>query len=124
MHIKIGKNIRKIRELKGLTQEELADKLNISQNAYSKLERDETEMTLTKLMKIAQHLNTNFLDLIGFDENKLFFNQTSYDSSNGVVFTQNIENTALKQQYEARITDLQKEVTYLRQILEKSLMSR
>lgn len=33
--MKIGENIKKMRELKGYTQEEMASKLNISQNGYS-----------------------------------------------------------------------------------------
>ncbi|TAF99140.1 MAG: XRE family transcriptional regulator [Cytophagia bacterium] len=121
MNIKIGKNIRKVRELRCLTQEELADKLGLSQNAYSKLERDETEMTLNKLLKIAELLNVNFLDLIGFDENKLFFNQSSHDNSNGVILNQINESSFLKEQYESRIVDMQKEINYLRNMLEKVL---
>ena len=34
----IGINIRKIRELKGLSQEYMASQLSLSQRAYSKLE--------------------------------------------------------------------------------------
>jgi len=121
--MKIGKNIRKIRELKNFTQEHMAERLGMSQNGYSKLERDETEMTLSKLMKLAEALETNFLDLIGFDENKLFFNQTSQDTSSAIMFNHNYEFTELKKQYEGRIVDLQKEIERLHALLEKSLSS-
>lgn len=119
--MKIGQNIRKIRELRNLTQEHLAEKLGMSQNGYSKLERDETEMTLSKLMKLAEVLETNFLDLIGFDENKLFFNQTSQDSSNAIMFNHNYEFSELKKQYEERISEQAKEIERLHTLLEKSL---
>lgn len=33
-------------------------------------------------MKLAETLETDFLDLIGFDENKLFIKKTSQDTSN------------------------------------------
>jgi len=119
--MKIGQNIRKVRELKNLTQEYLADKLGLSQNAYSKLERDETEMTLNRLMQLSEVLETNFLDLIGFDADKLFFNQTSHDSSNGIIFTQKIENLKLEKYYDSRIESLEKEIERLHRLLEKAL---
>ncbi|HLV23327.1 MAG TPA: helix-turn-helix transcriptional regulator [Moheibacter sp.] len=42
MNTKIGKKIRTIREKKGLSQEAMADRLNISRSAYSRIETGET----------------------------------------------------------------------------------
>lgn len=44
--IQVGSKIRKIRGLKGVSQEYLASKLGISQAAIVKIENDEIEMTL------------------------------------------------------------------------------
>ena len=46
-------NIRKIREYRQYSQEYMAMKLNISQNAYSKLELVYTRITVERLFEIA-----------------------------------------------------------------------
>jgi transcriptional regulator with XRE-family HTH domain len=52
----VALNVRKIREFRNYTQEYLALKLGITQNAYSKIELGYTKMTLERLMQIAQIL--------------------------------------------------------------------
>jgi transcriptional regulator with XRE-family HTH domain len=52
----INVNIRCIREHKHYSQDYLAAKLGISQNAYSKLELGRTNLTLERLFFIAQIL--------------------------------------------------------------------
>lgn len=57
-------NIRKQREEKNYTQEYLAAKLKISQNAYSKIELGYTKITLERLFQIADILETSISHLI------------------------------------------------------------
>ena len=71
--IKLGSKIKKIRELKDFTQEYMAQRLQITTTGYGKIERDETEMTLTKLENIAAILEIDFRQILDFDE-KLIFN--------------------------------------------------
>ncbi|RVU01747.1 XRE family transcriptional regulator [Mucilaginibacter limnophilus] len=61
----VAANIRKIREEKNYTQEYLAAKLKISQNAYSKIELGYTKITLERLFQIAEVLETGAIELIG-----------------------------------------------------------
>ena len=60
----IATNIRRIRESKGYTQEYLAMKLGISQNAYSKIELGYTKITLERLFHIAKLIETDIVSLI------------------------------------------------------------
>ncbi|MCE7065686.1 helix-turn-helix domain-containing protein [Dyadobacter sp. CY326] len=60
----VAHNIRKIREFRNYTQEYLAMKLGISQNAYSKIELGYTRLTLERLIQIAQILGVDIVDLI------------------------------------------------------------
>ncbi|KAA0989539.1 helix-turn-helix domain-containing protein [Dyadobacter aurulentus] len=60
----VALNIRKIREYRNYTQEYLAMKLGISQNAYSKIELAYTRITLERLIQIAQILEVDSVDLI------------------------------------------------------------
>ena len=61
-------NIRRIRESKDYTQDYLAVKLNISQNAYSKIELGYTKITVERLFQIAQILEVDPVNLINFSE--------------------------------------------------------
>jgi len=63
----VAVNIRKIREHLNYTQEYLAMKLNISQNAYSKIELGYTKITLERLYQIAQVLEVDLIELIKAD---------------------------------------------------------
>jgi transcriptional regulator with XRE-family HTH domain len=60
----VAANIRKIRECKEYSQEYLAIKLGISQNAYSKIELTYTKITLYRLIQIAAVLEVSLSDLL------------------------------------------------------------
>ena len=60
----VASTIRKRREFRNYTQEYLALKLNISQNAYSKIELGYTKITVERLFQIADILEFDVIDLI------------------------------------------------------------
>jgi transcriptional regulator with XRE-family HTH domain len=60
----VAVNIRKVREFRNYTQEYLAMKLDISQNAYSKIELGYTKITLERLFQISQILEINLVELL------------------------------------------------------------
>lgn len=62
--------IRKKREFRNYTQEYLALKLHISQNAYSKIELGYTKITLERLFQIADILEFDVVDFIMSDKNQ------------------------------------------------------
>ena len=47
--LKIGINIRKWRELKGIKQEQLANQLGITKAALSNIENDKTDISLHRI---------------------------------------------------------------------------
>lgn len=49
----VNEKIRSIREAKGLTQEQVAEKSGISASVYGDIERGENDPKLSKLQKIA-----------------------------------------------------------------------
>lgn len=61
---KVTENIRKTRESKRLTQEYLAGKLGISQNAYSKIELGYSQITVYRLFQIAKALDVDVTELL------------------------------------------------------------
>ena len=67
----VAVNIRKIREHRNYTQEYLAMKLKISQNAYSKIELGYTKITLERLYQIAQILDVDLIELIKAEDSEV-----------------------------------------------------
>ena len=65
--MEIGSKLKELRVLKGLTQEELADRAELSKGFISQLERDLTSPSIATLMDILQCLGTTIGE---------FFNET------------------------------------------------
>ncbi|MDQ8004425.1 MAG: helix-turn-helix transcriptional regulator [Pedobacter sp.] len=61
---RIALKIRKVREYKNFSQEYLASKIGISQNAYSKIELGYSKITLDRLFHIAKLLDVDTHELI------------------------------------------------------------
>jgi transcriptional regulator with XRE-family HTH domain len=68
----IAENIKKFRELADISRKEMAFQLELSLSAYSKIERGETDLTLSKLEKIAQVLGVDLPQLMNFDVSQIF----------------------------------------------------
>jgi transcriptional regulator with XRE-family HTH domain len=65
----IGSNIKCSRLMRNYSQDYLARMLNISQNAYSKIELGYTRVTVDRLYLISKVLEVNIFDLIALPEN-------------------------------------------------------
>lgn len=59
-----GTKIRMIRELRGISQENIAHELGIAQNTYSKIESNQTKLTTEMLAKIADVLEVSPMDIM------------------------------------------------------------
>lgn len=62
-----GKRVRELRLEKGLTQEQLAEKLGVSENYVGMIERAERNTSLEKVFKIAKALEIRTSELFNFD---------------------------------------------------------
>lgn len=65
-YYKIGQQIRKIRKAHGLSQEELAEKINISTTHMSHIETGNTKLSLPVFVDIATVLEVRTDDLLDF----------------------------------------------------------
>ncbi len=68
MRLLVGRNAKRIRIARGLTQEELAERSGFSQQYLSDLERGRRNPTLVTLWELAQALGTTPVDLITPDD--------------------------------------------------------
>ncbi len=64
----IHRNIKKYRDLKELTQQEMADKLYISLKAYQNFENGITKLDLERLQEVAKILEVSVDDLINSED--------------------------------------------------------
>lgn len=105
----IGNKIKNIRELKNFTQEYMAERLDISQAAYSKLEKGDIKVSDEKLSQIAKILDVQPEDISSFDSQKYFnsFNNVK-GSNNGSIIIGGDEIETIKQLYQDKIYLLEK----------------
>ena len=75
----IGKKIKELRVAKGLTQEELADRSELSKGFISQLERDLTSPSIATLMDILQCLGTTVSEFFQEEpEDQIVFQNEDY----------------------------------------------
>ena len=74
MYKQIGNKVAYYRKMRNLTQDELADRVNISVNSISKLERGKynNNIPLSMLIMIAEGLRIDVSMLVTFDEREKF----------------------------------------------------
>ena len=70
--IVVGEAIKTYRELRKISREDMADQLEMSVSGYAKIERGETDLSISKLHKIAEILNVDIEQILKFDSNQIF----------------------------------------------------
>lgn len=106
--IAIEEKIKNFRELKNLTQEYVAEKLGISQAAYSKIESGATKLSYSKIIDIAKIFDVQVEELLAFDSQKYFNSFNNVKGSNNGSVTINVEEGDVKNLYEDKIKLLEK----------------
>ena len=66
LQINVGKQIQKLRESKGLSQQDLAAKCNFEKSNMSRLETGRVNPTLSTLEKVAKALDVSIVELFRF----------------------------------------------------------
>lgn len=66
-YVKIGKNIKALREEKNLTQEQLSEKAGISLDYLGKIEVNINKPGLKTILKLANALNVKPQEILYFD---------------------------------------------------------
>ena len=66
---KFGKNVKIERIKKDLTQEQLAEIMNVSQNYIANIECGKANMSLAKVLELAKYLDVEIEKLLTFTNN-------------------------------------------------------
>src|ERR1700761_745980 len=117
-----GQKLRLLREYRNYSQEYIAEKLGITQNAYSRIENNQTRLTAERLEKLAFILEISPLALLSKKEPVLHFGETPLPASNHAHeehWKEMMDNT--KQLYgqvittkDEKIAHLEDEISFLR----------
>jgi len=107
-HIKI----REVRGLRGFSQQQMAEKLGVSQMAYSKVERGLTQLNWERLSVLAEILSVNIWDLVD-DQKEIKSSDLDNNSTNNNVLLLK----RLFHQHEYEINSLKEEIKFLREQL-------
>ncbi|MCD7751247.1 MAG: helix-turn-helix domain-containing protein [Lachnospiraceae bacterium] len=62
--MKFGDNLRRMRELKKISQEQLAELMGVSRQSVSKWEREESFPSMERLLKLCQIFDCDLADLL------------------------------------------------------------
>lgn len=71
--MKIGKILKRLREMSGKTQDEMAEAINMSKSGYTHIEHDKGYPSLDKIEQIAKVFNMNTIEFLDFCENGATF---------------------------------------------------
>lgn len=88
---KIGERLRKLRKYIGLTQEQVADILNLGRDAILRIEKGERKIDLQELMNFSKLYNVT-IDEITMDEQTI--------NTNEIVFARGFKELSEKDQKE------------------------
>ena len=77
--MKIGDSLKKLRESKGYTQQQMADLIHAHRSGYSKMENNQQEVPVDCLVQIAKNFGISVDDVIYFDEKHGVPNEVSME---------------------------------------------
>ncbi len=107
----IGNKIRLMRDVKGLSQENMANALDITQSNYARLEKDDNRISVPRLIIIAKTLETTVTELVGEKANNVVNQNNNHEA---VTY---LQSTFLSDK--EHIQTLKDEIEYLKKLLDK-----
>ena len=102
MRVKIGLEIKKLRKMQRFTQDHIAQKLDMSVAGYSRIERDEVNVTLDRLQELSDILETTPEFLLGIES----------ENENGLSKDASVDK--IERLYLDQIEQLKDEIAFLR----------
>ena len=126
----VNEKVRLFRELNQWSQEEMAERMNMSVAGYAKIERGETNISLHKLKQIASVLRIDLLDLVsthdsgvilvGGENNQNHFRNNYYGSQSAEFEIEKLKlelkhKDDLLKQKESELDSLKELITLLKQ---------
>ena len=113
--------IRMLREGVGYSQDYVAKKLNITQQAYSKIEKNPDNATLERLKQLSEVLGVKINSIVGDDD--MYIQQNFHQQGGNAATVMHITGLADRERalFIPQIESLQKQVEVLTKIIDQKL---
>jgi transcriptional regulator with XRE-family HTH domain len=111
----VGNKIRLLREERGLSQENMASALDMTQSNYARLEKDDNRISIPRLIVIAKTLDITVTELVGEKAHNVVNQSNNHEA---VTYLQ----TTFQSDKE-HIQTLKDEIEYLKKMVDRFLES-
>jgi transcriptional regulator with XRE-family HTH domain len=113
-NIELGDNIRKIRELKGFSQQNLADKIKVDQKTISRIEKGDLSPKFDTLIAISKVLSVTLSQLLSFNESLIFNNYNQYQQGGNYNAYINTEIEKIEELYKQLLREKDEVIALLK----------
>ena len=121
--MKTQDKIRAIRTQQKISQEQMAERLDLTPQAYSKIESGKTNLSLDRIQQIAQILNIDVTELIHNNDNGVFLlineNCTNENLNNGAIIYHGNQQSINEQELKHDNEKMQLIITHKDEIIEQ-----
>ncbi|OBX51729.1 helix-turn-helix domain-containing protein [Moraxella nonliquefaciens] len=121
--MKTQDKIRAIRTQQKISQEQMAERLDLTPQAYSKMESGKTKLSLDRIQQIAQILNIDVTELIHNNDNGVFLlineNCTNENLNNGAIIYHGNQQSINEQELKHDNEKMQLIITHKDEIIEQ-----
>lgn len=113
-NMKIGEKIRLLREIKGISTKDMSAELDMSQAGYLKIERDEVNVNMDKIEKIATKLGMKPHELLMDEKIVLHFSNNDHAHGNYGAFINTVSvSEEVKGLYDDKIKLLEEKIGFI-----------
>lgn len=121
--MKTQDKIRAIRTQQKISQEQMAERLDLTPQAYSKIESGKTKLSLDRIQHTAQILNIDVTELIHNNDNGVFLlineNCTNENLNNGAIIYHGNQQSINEQELKHDNEKMQLIITHKDEIIEQ-----
>ncbi|MCG7411085.1 helix-turn-helix domain-containing protein [Moraxella nonliquefaciens] len=121
--MKTQDKIRAISTQQKISQEQMAERLDLTPQAYSKIESGKTKLSLDRIQQIAQILNIDVTELIHNNDNGVFLlineNCTNENLNNGAIIYHGNQQSINEQELKHDNEKMQLIITHKDEIIEQ-----
>jgi transcriptional regulator with XRE-family HTH domain len=120
----VYENIRKIRAMKGLSQEYLCNELNITQKHLSRIENGHVDISLSMLYKIAKALDIKLNVLLGLSNENIYNHIIHTQNGEEYKFYYGTEIEQIQNLYERLLKEKDELIQLQKQIIEQRVSNK
>ncbi len=117
----LGENIRKIRELKAFSQQNLADEIKVDQKTVSRIENGTLSPRFDLLVSIANAMSVKLNQLFDFNDHLIFNNYNQNHHGGQFVAYNNTEIDKVEELYKLLLKEKDERIAQLQESVKREV---